>query len=457
MSQVIEYAHSHFTESVEKLKKLVAIPSCSFPGFPKAELTRAAEAVASLMKEEGLENVELLRHGDCPPYVYADWLHAQGKPTVLIYAHYDVQPIGNEATWKSPAYVATERDGRLYGRGTADDKAGIVMPASAIGALLKTTGRLPVNVKLLFEGEEEYGSTGFEGFLKGNIKKLKADGIIIADCGNYDTGVPTITTSLRGIIAMSVTVKAMEQSLHSGTWGGPGPDPVIALSKMIASLVDNEGRVTVPGFYDKVRKLTPMERKSLDRLNYTNDEYRRQGKLLKGVQIVGGPESPQVKMTRMPALSVNAIQASSRKEVANVVTCEAWCRVGIRTVPDMDGVELLKKLKEHLKKNAPWGVEVTFSDEIVAPWWITEVEHPMFQKAATGMEKAYGKPVVYLGAGGNIGFVEPFCKALGGIPALLVGAEDPYTNAHSENESVNLADLQKGIDSMIYFFESLGD
>ena len=454
MHSAIQYAESHFTEFVEILKKLSKIPSVSFDGFPPEEVSKSAEAVANLLRTEGLENVEILRLEGAHPYVYGDWLHAPGKPTLLLYAHHDVQPAGRTELWRSPPFEPTEFEGRLYGRGTADDKAGIVVHTSAIRSILETEGKLPLNVKVIIEGEEEIGSGHLEDFLKQYRAKLQADVIILTDTGNFDTGIPTITTSLRGLAAMEVQVHALKQPIHSGSWGGPAPDPVLALAKMLASLTDSDGKIAIPGIYANVRPLTPVEEKSLASLNFSNEEFRKQSGMLPSVEIIGGDAAPLKKMTRLPSISVNAIQASARKTAANIINESVWCKIGIRTVPDMDPQATLKLLKDHLKSHAPWGVEVRFSHEITGPWWLTTPEGDVFEKASAALTKAFGRECVYVGTGGSIPFVGPFSEVLK-APALLVGVEDPYTNAHSENESLHLGDFKKSILGAIYLYESL--
>jgi acetylornithine deacetylase/succinyl-diaminopimelate desuccinylase-like protein len=454
---VVEYANGHFNEFVDKLKNLVRIPSVSFDGFPPENVRKSAEAVAALLRHEGLENVEILQIEGAHPYVYGDWLHAPGKPTLLLYAHHDVQPPGREEKWNSKPFEPVERGGRLYGRGSADDKAGIIVHTSAIASFLRVAGKIPVNVKVIIEGEEEIGSEHLEHFLKKYAKKLQGDIIVLTDSGNYDTGIPTITTSLRGIVASEVEVRVMDHPLHSGSWGGPGPDPVLALSKMLAALVDDSGRIAIPGIYDDVLPLTGVEEDSVRRLNYTDDEFRKQAQILPGIALLGGPENAMKKMTRIPSIAVNAIQASSRSSVANIINEAAWCKVGIRTVPNMNAKKTELQLQEFLRHQAPWGVEVRFTSEQSAPWWTTNPEGPAFEKASAALTRAFGRECVYVGQGGSIPFVGPFAEVLGGAPALLIGVEDPYTNAHSENESVHLEDLRKSIVGAIYFYEMIGE
>ena len=455
LEQALSYAAAHRKDFEEDLKRLVRVPSVSFPGFDPAAVEASAEVVARLLKEDGLENIELLRVPGCHPYVYADWLHAPGRPTLLLYAHHDVQPAGREDKWKTPPFEPVEKDGRLWGRGTADDKAGVVVHAGAIASWLRTAGRLPLNVKLVIEGEEECGSEHLEEFLAKYAPKLQADAMVLTDTGNYDVGLPSITTALRGLVSVDVEVKTADHPLHSGMWGGPLPDPVLALSKMLAALVDKDGRIAIPGIYKNVRPLTKTESASLKSLRYSEKEFRRQAQVLPGVKLVGGKAEPLVKMWRQPSLSVNAIQASSRKDVANIVCDSAWAHVGIRLVPAMDPRRTLKALKSFLVKQAPWGVKVSFPREAASPWWVTDPDGPAFQAARRALAKGFGRDAVFIGCGGSIPFVGPFSRALGGAPALLIGVEDPYSNPHSENESLHLGDFHKAIQSAVHLYEEL--
>lgn len=448
----LEYAEKNFDSFVDQLKELVKIPSVSFEGFPESEVRKSAEAVASLLKATGLENVEILEIEGAHPYVYGDLIKNKG-PTLLLYAHHDVQPPGREELWKSAPFDPQERNGRLYGRGAADDKAGIIVHTSAIASYLKTVGKLPINVRVIIEGEEEIGSSHLEKFLERYRSKFQADALVLTDTANFDTGIPTITTSLRGIVATEVEVRAIQSPLHSGLWGGPVPDPALALAKMLASLVDDEGKIQIGGIMRDVAPLTPLEAESLAKLGYSEVDLKKQANFLKGVKVIGGNKSPLLKMTRLPSLAVNAIQVSTRKGVSNVINDVAWCKVGIRTVPNMNAEKTLNALKDHLKANAPWGVEVKFSKEQMGDWWVTKPEHAAFDVAARALSKAFGRDCVFLGCGGSIPFVQPFANVLGGVPALLIGVEDPYTNAHSENESLHLGDFKKSILGAVHLYE----
>ncbi|MFQ5599351.1 MAG: M20/M25/M40 family metallo-hydrolase [Candidatus Krumholzibacteriia bacterium] len=441
---------------VQDLEKLVRIPSVSFAGFDPGEVQRSAEAVAALLRERGLENVELLTLGDTHPYVYGDWLHAPGKPTVLLYAHHDVQPPGREEVWKTPPFEPTLQDGRLYGRGTADDKAGIVVHTASIDAWLGASGALPVNVKVIIEGEEEIGSVHLEEFVRTYRDKLKADVLVLADAGNWDTGVPALTTTLRGLVSIDVELRALRGPLHSGMWGGPIPDAAMGLARLLATLVDEDGRIAVPGVADKVRPLSGGERAELERLPTTTEEFRRQAGILPDVPLLGDWVSPWQPVWRQPSLVINAIQASSRAQASNVICDSAWARVGVRVVPDQDPEEARNLVMEHLRKHVPWGLEVEFECEPCATWWCTSPEGPVFDKARRALERGYGREPLLMGCGGTIPFAAPLSRALGDVPTLLVGVEDPYTNAHAENESLHIGDFHKAVASQIHLFALLG-
>jgi acetylornithine deacetylase/succinyl-diaminopimelate desuccinylase-like protein len=456
----IERALSEFARTrdqhMQDLYELVRIPSVSFDGFPAHEVRRSADAVAALLRQRGFQNVRLLELPGVHPYVYGEHCQAPGKPTLLLYAHHDVQPAGDEKAWRTPPFEPTERDGRLYGRGTADDKAGVVIHTAALASYLQAGIAPPLNIKILVEGEEEIGSSNLADFVDKYANLLKADVMVLTDTSNFDVGVPSITTSLRGLCSVDIEVKSLHQSVHSGMWGGPLPDAGLALAKILASLSTDDGRIAVAGIYDRVRPLTALEEEGYDALPYTLEQFRKQAGLCDGVPMLKSThKNPWISIWRQPSLAVNAVEISSRKDARNITNGSAWARVGVRLVPDMDPSETQRALIDHIHKQKPFGVHVSVHSEPPSRPWHCAPEHPAFQAAMRALQAGYGRRAVTIGCGGSIPFVEPLSARLGGVPALLVGVEDPYTNAHSENESLCIADWESAIRSAIHLYDDL--
>lgn len=467
MSDASKYLQENFGLFLDDLKALVKIPSVSFPGFPASEVQKSGEAVAALLKNRGLENVKILTIPGAHPYVYGERMRAPGMPTLLLYAHHDVQPPGREELWRTPPFSPSEAEGpggtRLYGRGAADDKAGIIVHTSAIASYLHAVGELPVNVKVIIEGEEEIGSEHLEQFLQAYQDEFKADVLVLTDTTNFDCGVPALTVSLRGLVEIGVEVKGLQNTVHSGMWGGPVPDPAMGLSKMLATLVDSQGKIAIPGVLDEIQPLTPQEEKELKKIPYDEKLFREQVGMLPGVELLNinqskdSPLSALAQIWRLPSLTVNAVQASSRVQAGNVINDSVWAKVTIRLVANMNPEKTLERLKKHMRDNLPWGLKMEFDSESCSSAWSTDSSGEVFAAAERALERGYGNAPHKIGCGGSIPFVKPFAKALGGAPALLVGVEDPYTNAHGENESLLISDFKKACLSQIYLFQELAD
>lgn len=456
VQKALEYLDAHLGDFQETLVELARIPSVSAEGFPPEEVDRSAEAVAEAMRKAGLTAVEILRIPNVHPYIYSEWMEAPERPTVLLYAHHDVQPPGRDEKWSTPAWEPTERNGRLYGRGTADDKAGIMTHLAAIESYIKTGGRLPVNVKLLIEGEEEIGSENLATLLEAYRDKLQADYIVLTDTANLDAGIPSLTYMLRGIVTIDIEVRALDHPLHSGMWGGPVPDPVQALCSILGSLVKSNGKIDVPGLYERVRKLSKKEKGRIRKLPFSTRLFNHQAGLLPGVKQAGEKGfSVYEQLWTRPALTLIAFEARPLKGSSNQIIEGARARLSLRTVPDMRPKEVGRLFVKRLTKNPPWGAKVEAKVVGTAPWWRTEPEGPAFDAALEAMKKGYGRSPALIGAGGTIGFVQPFADVLGGAPALLLGLEDPMCNAHSENESLNLDDWHKGMRTAIHLYDEL--
>jgi acetylornithine deacetylase/succinyl-diaminopimelate desuccinylase-like protein len=460
MSTAADAAAAHidanFAAYLDRLIELSKIPSISAAPAPPAEVARSAQAVVAQMKAIGLENCRTLELEGAHPYAYGEWLKAPGKPTLLLYAHHDVQPPGRDSHWKSPPFEPTMRDGRLYGRGVVDDKAGVVAHIAAIDAWLRTAGALPCNVKFIVEGEEEIGSDHLAEFLQQHKAMLKADVIVLTDTANLEEGLPSLTTRLRGLVNMSVEVTGLDHPLHSGMWGGPVADPVMAMNKILASLTDDNGAIAIPAVMAQVTPPTAKERADAAALPYDADKFRADAGVLPGVKEVGEPGfTAYEKQWMRPSLTIIALEASPIKGSSNQIVPAARARVSVRLVSGMDPAKVAAALEAHIRKVAPWGMQVKIECETGNPAWSCSAEGPAFDAARRALEKGFGKKAAIIGCGGSIPFVGPFAEAFGGAPALLVGLEDPICNAHSENESLSVKDWQKGLRAACYLYEEL--
>jgi len=425
------------------LEKLVRLPSVAFEGFPQEPVKEAGAAVAELMRAAGLPGVRMVDIARAPQAVFGARPAAPGAPTVLLYAHYDVQPAGEDSAWTSPPFQPTERDGRLYGRGAADDKSGIIMHA---GALMALGPDCPVGVKVLIEGQEENGAGGIEEFVKANAELLKADVIVISDVGNYSLGVPTLTTSLRGMAAVDVEVETLAGAVHSGMFGGPAPDALIALTRMIATFHDAAGNVAVQG-------LKTIE---YDGAEYGETAFRKDAGVLPGVGLIGGG-SIASRLYGKPSINVIGIDAPLVAGAANALIAKARARISVRLAPGQDPAEAQGVVTRHLEAAAPWHAKVTVTPGGVGEGFLAATGGPAYAAATRALAAAYGKEVVHFGEGGSIPLVAAFLEAQPGAEMILWGAEEPQCKIHAPDESVDLGELQRCVLAEALFIAGMAD
>jgi len=444
--EVLHAIERSFDETVAELVAFARIPGVSAPGFDAREVARSAEYVADLLARSGLDGVEILHQSDAHPYVVAEWTRAgPDAPTAIVYAHHDVQPPGRLDHWLTPAFEPSVRDdGRLYGRGVVDDKAGLLLHVAALRAWLEATGGLPINVKVIVEGEEEIGSLHLTEFLATHSERLACDVLVLSDTQNLATGLPSLTTSLRGIVNVDVRVRALDHPIHSGMWGGAVPDAATALAVLLGRLVDPAGAIAVPGLLDDVPQLSAERRAQIEGLPFDEAEFRSDAGLVTPARLAGETErSVYERLWFRPSLALTALEAMPLSGAANQLINEAAARVGVRLAPGQDPERVSVRLLEFLRADPPWGVEVEAHVVAAVPGWSTTPEGPAFDAARRALESGFGRPSVEIGCGGTIPFVGPFTEVLGGVPALLLGLEDPPCNAHGENESLDLGDFRK--------------
>jgi acetylornithine deacetylase/succinyl-diaminopimelate desuccinylase-like protein len=454
----IQHVEAHFDDYVGVLKRLCQIPSVSFANHDPVPLTQCAKAIASLFLERGVRDVEVIQEGSAHPTVVAKTHHNPSKPTLLMYSHYDVQPIGEESKWISPAFEPTVRGGRLYARGSSDDKAGFVAQFAALDAFLQTHTELPVNLIFLVEGEEEIGSVHLQAFMHKHLARFAStQALVITDTELFDTGKPGITHMLRGIVAFQVELKVLRSSLHSGMWGGPTPDAAMAMSKLLGTLVDREGRIAIPEIAEGVNPLSAEHQEDLKHIAPSEETFRKQAGLLEGVSLLQRTFPILESLWYRPSLVVTAMQASSRAKAGNILCDHAWARITLRTVPPQKSERCYQLLVDHLKRHVPWGAHLAFEAETLADPWVMPSHHPVLKLAKEAMTQAFHCPARLVGCGGSIPIVDPLTQALGGVPAVLFGLSDPYSAAHSENESMHLGDLKATIQSLVYFFQKVGE
>jgi acetylornithine deacetylase/succinyl-diaminopimelate desuccinylase-like protein len=383
-------------------------------------------------------------------------LSAPGAPTVLVYGHHDVVPPGPPEKWSRPPFEPAERKGRLYGRGTADDKGGFMAWVAAAAAYREAASRCPVNLRFLIEGEEETGSASLPAFLERHRERLACDVVVLSDTYNFATGVPALTWQLRGLVQVDVEVSCLSRPVHSGDFGGAVPDAVRILCRLLDDLRAPDGRINVPGLYRRVVRPSAAIRRRLDRLPFSEKAYRRGAGMLPGTRLERerGVSVYQQLWTR-PSLTAIAIEAHALHGSANQILDSARARLSMRTVPKMDAEEAGRLLIRKLVTRPPAGAQVEARVVRTTPWWTSDPSGPAHAAALRALEKGYGRKPALIGSGASIGFVKPFADALG-VPCLLTGVEDPGCAAHSEDESLHLGDWKKSMRSAVYLFDELG-
>jgi acetylornithine deacetylase/succinyl-diaminopimelate desuccinylase-like protein len=452
MNQLLQFVEANKDRYLSELKELIAIPSVSTNPENRQDVRRCAQWISDHLQSIGMQNIQIFPTAG-HPIVYADWLNAPDKPTVLFYGHYDVQPVDPIDLWTSPPFEATMRDGNLYARGTADDKGQVFIHFKAIEAYMKNMGSLPVNIKMLLEGEEEVGSEHLEQWVKEHKEMLKADLVLISDSSMFAKGVPSICYGLRGLAYMQVDLVGPNRDLHSGSFGGSVHNPIQALTEIVAQLHDKNGRVTIPGFYNDVRPLTKKERDAYKKLPWSDPKYAKG----LGVKKLYGEKgfSTLERIWARPTLECNGIWGGFTGEGAKtVLPSEAHAKISMRLVPDQKSVKVAKLFEKHIKKIAPPTVKVTVRNLHGGEAAITPIDSPGVRAAVVALEKGFGKKPLYQREGGSIPIVVQF-KQLLGLDTVLLGFGLPDENAHAPDEHINLDNFFGGIRTSVHFYNEL--
>jgi acetylornithine deacetylase/succinyl-diaminopimelate desuccinylase-like protein len=451
----IEFVRDNRERYLDELKALIACPSVSADPARHGEVRRSAETFVARMKAAGLTEA-LVLETDGLPVAYGSWLHAPGAPTVLIYGHHDVQPDDPVELWKTPPFEGTVRDGKIFGRGSVDDKGQCLMHLAALEAHLQTRGSLPINVKVVIEGEEEIGSPSFEAFVARERERLACDVVVVSDTAVFAEDVPSLTVSLRGLAHWDVTVSGPSSDLHSGYFGGLVVNPIEALAKMLATLRDVDGKIAVDGFYDGVPELSDIEKREIAALPF---DVEKEARAL-GVTSLAGGEHDKLPLERMwfrPTLELNGIyggyQGPGHK---TIIPSWARAKISARLVGTQDPARVQAAVKAHLERVAPPGVTVTIEADGDVRAVTTSRDHPAVAAAARAMERGFGKPPVFIGTGGTIGPVSTFDRILH-LPQVLIGVGLPDDAIHAPNEKFDLGQFYGGIETMTYLYDELAE
>jgi acetylornithine deacetylase/succinyl-diaminopimelate desuccinylase-like protein len=453
MNDVVDFINVNRDRYIDELKQYLAIPSISALPEHAADTRRAAQWTADALTTAGMENVRLI---DTPgnPVVYGDWLNAPGKPTILFYGHYDVQPVDPLNLWTTPPFEADVRDGEIYARGSADDKGQVFMHFKAIEAHMKQNGRLPVNMKIILEGEEEVGSVNLDNFIRDHKNDLGADVVVISDSPMFARGVPSICYGLRGLVYFQIDLRGSGTDLHSGSFGGAVANPAFVLAQMLAHMKDRGGRIKIPGFYDDVVPLSEEERKAWATLPFNEKKYRKDF----GVPKLAG-ETGYTTLERTwarPTFEVNGLLSGFTGEGAKtVLPAVAMAKVSMRLVPNQNPDKIAELFEAYLKEVAPATVELKITRMHGGKPWMTSYDNPYVQAAGRAIEKGFGRKPVFTREGGSIPVVSTFQEELG-LPSVLFGVGLPDENAHAPNEKLDTANFHGGIISSAILYDEIG-
>ena len=454
-SPAVAYARQNHPRFLNELKDLLRIPSISTLPENKADCRRAAEFILRELTRIGFEHARLI-DTESHPLVYADWLHAAGKPTDLFYGHYDVQPVDPLDEWLSPPFAPAERDGNIYGRGTCDDKGQVWAQIKALDSLMAANnGKLPVNVRILFEGDEEVGGEGIAAFVASKPPELKADFALVSDTELFAPGLPTLCVGLRGMIYTELEVRGAKTDLHSGMYGGAAPNPFVAIAQMLAKLKDEEGHILIPGFYDDIIPPSPEELKAWNSLPFNEEHYRITE--VGSRSLVGEPGYTVMERTwARPTLDVHGIPGGFIGAGAKtVIPAKAVAKVSMRLVPGMTPAKTFELYKKFVEKIAPAGVEVEVRLISAGDPCLVRVDNPYIQAATRALHEVWGKDTVFIRSGGSIPIVGDFDRHLG-TPSVMMGFGLPDDCIHAPNEKFHLKNFELGIESVIRFLEEAG-
>jgi acetylornithine deacetylase/succinyl-diaminopimelate desuccinylase-like protein len=450
----MNYYKEHQADFLEGLKAWLRIPSISTLSENKPDIRRAAEFAVNELRAAGMTVAELIE-GEGNPLVYAEWLGAPGKPTVLFYGHYDVQPPDPLDEWKSPPFEPEVRNGNIYARGSCDDKGQVYIQIKAVEGLLKTTGKLPVNVKFLLEGEEETGGEHIEAYVKTKPPRLKADAAVVCDTEMFAPELPTICVGLRGMVYYELFVQGANHDLHSGVYGGAAPNPIQAIAEIVCALKDRNGRILVPGFYDDVAPPSAKERAAWASLPFDEKEYTE--KEMGARELVGEPGVPLFeRVWGRPTVEVHGIRGGFTGEGAKtVIPARATAKISTRLVANQTVAKSVEQMKAAVAAACPRGVTAELKVLHAGEPSLTNPDNKFIHAAAQALKETFGKETVYIRSGGSIPIVGVFDRYLG-VPSVMMGFGLPDDNLHAPNEKFHLPNFYRGIEAVARYLELLG-